>query len=251
MSSTESIYKPHQFDFDNWHGAPEEYKKMLCILVGKQLQGEIAACELFCRTVQYLEKPEHKVELVETAHDEAVHVAAVEKLAKQIGVDLELVLSRRRPLAMHFLGKDDEVKDWVEVCVFKHLIDRAGRIWLWTMRDSSFKPYSEVLAPILRDEARHGNEGANEIVEFSNNGKREEVQRYVNRWFPRAMRLLGRPRSQGNQIAHKYGLKTEDSDTEMRKYVKEITPALEKANIVLPTPDNVRGLGVDILDVTW
>lgn len=250
-AATQPLYKPRQFDFGSWDETPDEYKKMLRVLVGKQLQGEIAACELFCRAVQYLEQPEQKVEMVETAHDEAVHVAAVEKLAKGIGVDLELVLSRRRPLARHFLGEDDEVNNWVEVCVFKHLIDRAGRVWLWTMRESSFKPYSEVLYPILRDEARHGNEGANEIIELAEKGHREQIQRYVNRWFPRAMQLLGRPRSQGNQLAHKYGLKSEDSDAEMRKYAKEIMPALKRAEINLPTPDEVRSLGVDILDVTW
>jgi 1,2-phenylacetyl-CoA epoxidase catalytic subunit len=248
---TGPIYKTDDISFEQWDQMPEDYRSMVRYLVGRQLQGEIAACELFARTVQYVDTPKQKVMLMQTAMDEANHITIVSELAPKIGIDMDHLMKTRRPLATWFLGDDTDVKDWTELCVFKFLIDRAGNIWLWSMRDTSFKPYRDTMAPIMRDEAHHQNDGAKGVLAEVERGQRELVQKYVDKWFPRAMRLLGRPQSAGNLLAHKYGLKGPDSVVEMRKYLDEILPTLKKGGLTLPSPQAMRDIGVELLDVTW
>lgn len=252
MSKDENpLYQPEEIDFDTLDDTPEEYRKMLRTLIGKQYVGEIAACELFSRAVYHMPQPAHKAALVHTANDEAEHVEMMDDLARKVGLDVDDWLARRRPGGTHFLGHEDDVKDWVEVSVFKHMIDRCGRVWLWSMRNTSFGPYAKVISPILKDEARHGQDGAEEVIRLCETGHREQVQERVDYWFPRGMRLLGRPGSEGNRIAHHYGLKHHDSDEEMEKWIGEMKPPFEKVGISLPTPDQVRASGVDLADITW
>jgi len=250
-NQTGPMYQPSQISLAQWDDMPEDYRGMVRYLVGRQLQGEIAACELFARTVQYVDTPAQKVELTQTAMDEATHVRIVSELAPKIGIDLDELMRNRRPLAAWFLGDETDVRDWAELCVFKFLVDRAGNVWLWSMRDTSFGPYRETMAPIMRDEAHHQNDGAKGVLAEIEKGRRELVQTYINKWFPRAMKLLGRPQSKGNLLAHKYGLKGADSVVEMRKYLDEIMPTIQKGGLMLPTPQALRELGVELLDVTW
>ena len=77
------------------------------------------------------------------------------------------------------------------------------------------------------------------------------MQERVDYWFPRGMQLLGKPGSEGNRIAHHYGLKLHDSDEEMAKWIGELKPAFEKADVTIPGPDKVREHGVDLADVSW
>jgi 1,2-phenylacetyl-CoA epoxidase catalytic subunit len=245
------VYGPGEIDFDSLEDTPEEYRKMLRTLIGKQYIGEIAACEMFSRAVFHMPDPIHKAELVHTANEEADHVEAMHELATRAGLDVEKWLGIRRPAGAHFLGTEEDVKDWIEVTVFKHMIDRCGRIWLWSMRNTSFAPYAEVLRPILKDEARHGQEGADELNRLCETGYREQVQERVDYWFPRGQELLGRPGSEGNRISYQYGLKLHDSDEEMKKWLGEIKPPLESAGITLMTPEQVKEHGVDVAGVTW
>ncbi|MGE0799349.1 MAG: Phenylacetic acid catabolic protein [Lautropia sp.] len=251
QSQTGPTYGPGQITLNQWDDMPEDYRGMVRYLVGRQLQGEIAACELFARAVQYVDTPQQKVELTQTAMEEANHVQIVSELAPKIGIDMDELIRTRRPLATWFLGDVDDVKDWTELCVFKFLVDRAGNVWLWSMRDTSFKPYGDTMIPIMRDESRHQTEGARGVLAEIAHGRRELVQQYVNKWFPRAMKLLGRPQSKGNQLAHKYGLKGPDSEVEMRKYLGEIQPTITKAGLALPSPDDLRAMGIDIRSVAW
>ncbi len=247
----EPLYQPGSISIDRWDEMPEEYRGMLRYLVRRQLEGEIAACETFSQAVQYLDRPEHKIELCKTAAEESTHIGIISDLAQKIGIDMDDLLAKRRPLASWFLGEVDDVRDWTEVCVFKWLVDRAGNIWLWSMRNTSFQPYAETMPPILRDEARHQADGAKTVLGEIENGRRELVQKYLDKWFPRGMQLLGRPQSKGNILAHKYGLKHADSAVEMRKYIREIMPTVEKGGLTLPSPEEIKARGVEILDVTW
>jgi 1,2-phenylacetyl-CoA epoxidase catalytic subunit len=245
------VYKPGEIDFDTLDDTPEDYRRMLRTLIGKQYVGEIAACEMFSRAVYHLPEPRNKAALVHTANEEAEHVEMMDDLARKVGLDVDAWLERRRPGGTHFLGSEEDVKDWIEVSVFKHMIDRCGRVWLWSMRNTSFKPYGDVIKPILQDEARHGQDGAEEVVRLCESGHREAVQERVDYWFPRGMQLLGKPGSEGNRIAHHYGLKLHDSDEEMAKWIGELKPAFETADITLPGPDAVREHGVDLGDASW
>ncbi len=245
------LYQPGQITLDQWEEMPEEYRRMLRYLVRRQLEGEIAACEVFSRAVQYLDRPEHKIALCKTAVEEAEHVRIVSDLAPRIGIDVEAVMAKRRPLASWFLGDVDDVEDWTEACVFKWIVDRAGNVWLWSMRNTSFQPYAETMPPIMRDEARHQADGGKTVLKEIENGRGELVQEYLNKWFPRGMQLLGRPQSEGNILAHKFGLKHADSAVEMRKYVGEIMPTVKKGGLTLPSPEEITARGVEILDVTW
>ena len=63
------VYKPGEIDFDTLDETPEDYRKMLRTLIGKQYIGEIAACEMFSRAVFHLPDPRHKAALVHTANE--------------------------------------------------------------------------------------------------------------------------------------------------------------------------------------
>jgi 1,2-phenylacetyl-CoA epoxidase catalytic subunit len=245
------VYKPGEIDFDTLDDTPEDYRKMLRTLIGKQYVGEIAACEMFSRAVFHLPDPRHKAALVHTANEEAEHVEMMDELARKVGLDVDGWLERRRPAGSHFLGSTEDVTDWLEVSVFKHMIDRCGRVWLWSMRQTSFKPYADVIRPILQDEARHGQDGAEEVGRLCEAGHRDEVQERVDYWFPRGMQLLGKPGSEGNRVAHHYGLKLHDSDEEMAKWIGELKPPFETVGVSLPTPEQVRERGVDTAGVSW
>ena len=99
------IYKPGDVTFENLDETPEDYRHMLRTLVGKQLQGEIAACELFARAVHCVDEPAQKVELASTAKEEADHVAAVDDLAHAVGVDVAAALALQVVAGLAFLDR--------------------------------------------------------------------------------------------------------------------------------------------------
>ncbi len=244
-------YGPGEITLDRWDGMPADYKKMTRRLVGGQLAGEMAACETFGRCLQFLDDPQQYRHLAKTVLEESTHVRLLADLAPRIGIDVGEIMARRRPLATWFLGERDDVTSWTEICVFKWLIDRAGSIWLWSMRDTSFKPYRDTMGRIMADEARHQADGGRDVLLEIAKERRGEVQRLVDYWFPRAIQLLGRPESEGNRVAARLGLKHADSVVEMRKYLDEILPTVLEGGLTLPTPDDLRARGVEFGDLTW
>ena len=251
VEEIEPIYGPGEIGLEQWDDMPDDYKWMVRRLVGGQLTGEMAACETFGRCLQFLDRPEHYTHLSMTAMEEGNHVRILGELAPKIGIDFERLFAKRRPLATWFLGGADEVTSWTEACVFKWLIDRAGNMWLWSMRDSSFAPYRDTMGRIMADEERHQDDGAKYVLVEIAAGRKDAVQAHVDCWFPRAIQLLGRPQSEGNRLAARYGLKHADSSVEMRNYLDQIMPTVREGGLSLPSPAALRAQGIEIADVTW
>lgn len=104
---------------------------------------------------------------------------------------------------------------------------------------------------IMADEERHQDDGARSTLVEIDDGRKDAVQALVDKWFPRAIQLLGRPQSEGNRLAARYGLKHADSLVEMRDYIAQIMPIVTAGGLTLPTPADLRGRGIDIAELTW
>ncbi len=125
-------------------------------------------------------------------------------------VEAQKLLERRAFSDSRLLGAFNEnVKNWLDFFTYTQFIDRDGKFQLTMLSYSGFLPLAQSMGPMLREESFHlgtGNNGLFRIV------KAERIpipiiQRYFNKWLPRAYDLFGNDRSSSAHWCYVWGLK--------------------------------------------
>jgi len=169
------------------------------------------------------------------AAEEVDHFRKINRLLKLIGssADDRLWVDREKRYVDAFKS---EMPSWADIAVFGLLIDRVGEYQLEEFRDSSFEPLNQALPPILQEEKGHVSFGVHKAKDLIDQGRKDELQAAIDRWYPEALDMFGSANSKRVAKYIKWGLKRRTNEQARQQYKGE-------ADAVL------RELGVDIPDV--
>lgn len=251
------IYAPREITEETFAATPQEYKELLRWVVSRQLLEELSAACIFARAAPqfYREGPEKVLYCAHLAEEESEHCQEISKILPGIGLDNSLFKNHDRPFAADFYGDDDFPRNWEDVLVFNWLAEESGRLFLWSMRESSYAPYADANQMIIAEEEAHAEGGPVRLIrhiEENGDGARERVQERVDEWFAKSIRLMGNPRSEKQRKFHYYGLKKEDSDEQLPIWLNTVMPVMKQLDLRAPTPDDVRATGLKLPEgTTW
>lgn len=243
------IYGPSEITEETFKDTPEEYQDLVRWVVGRQLLEELSAACIFAKAAPlfYREGPEKVRYCVHLAEEEVGHCRAVARILPGIGLDYSLFANHDRPYAQDFHGDPQFPQSWEDVLVFNWLAEESGRLFLWSMRDTSYAPYANVNRAIIAEEERHAEGGPTHLIrhiEENGDEAREKVQERVDEWFPKAIRLLGVPRSAKQQKFHHYGLKAEDTEEQLPLWLDAVLPYADQLGLTVPTSEDMRATGL-------
>jgi len=133
-------------------------------------------------------------------------------VATTSGEDMvEEVLSMRT--GSHVLGAFNiDFDSFLDNSTFCAVIDRVGKYQLEMQKVSAYRPMSESMPPMLREEAFHMATGVAPLRRWAEQAGKGEgtvsmdmMQRAIDKWFPRALDMFGDERGGGRNV--KFGFK--------------------------------------------
>jgi len=249
--SVEPIYGPLEITEEAFGTAPQEYQDLLRWVVSRQLLEELSAACIFAKAAPhfYREGPDKVLYCAHLAEEESEHCQRIAQILPGIGLDYSLFRDHHRPFAADFYGNEDFPRNWEDVLVFNWLAEESGRLFLWSMRDSSYAPYAQANQEILEEEEQHAEGGPVHLIAHLNENGADahgRVQDCVDEWFAKSIRLLGDPGSPKQRKFHYYGLKKEDTNDQLPIWLNTVMPVMKQLDLRAPTPDDVRATGLNL-----
>ncbi|MHC4956671.1 MAG: Phenylacetic acid catabolic protein [Planctomycetota bacterium] len=148
---------------------------------------------------------------------------------------VEEVLSMRT--GNHVLGAFNiDFDSFLDNITFCAVIDRVGKYQLDMQKVSSYKPMSESMPPMLREEAFHLATGVTPLRRWAEDAARDEgmismkmIQEALYKWIPRGLDMFGDERGGGRNV--EFGFKYMKNGEAMHQYLEECRGIIEDMNI--------------------
>jgi ring-1,2-phenylacetyl-CoA epoxidase subunit PaaA len=216
---------------------PDEYRALLTRVLRIQADCEIGGPHLYVSSwILTAPTADDQWRMSRIAAEEIDHFRKMNRLLNLIGssADDRLWVDREERFVDAF---KNDMPSWADIAVFGLLIDRVGEYQLDEFADCSFEPLNKVLPPILAEEKGHVSFGLYKCRDLIDQGRRDEVQAAIDRWYPDALDMFGNPRSKRDRTYIRWGLKRRTNQEARRQYAAE-------ADAV------IRDLGLEVPDVT-
>lgn len=215
-----------------------EYRELLGRVMSIQADCEIGGPHLYVKDM--LPSAPSKLDqlvVARTAAEEMDHFRKIARVAGDMGVDVSFVLSwpNQKRYLDAFRGS---IKTWEDFAVFGFLIDRVGRYQLEEFFGCTYRPLSEILPEIIKEEVGHVGYGSSKTAELAAKGdeSREKVQKALSFWYPKALDMFGHSASTRDQRYIHWGLKRRTNAQARQEFVEEVDPLIEKLGLRIPDP---------------
>lgn len=227
--------------------ATGEYRDLLIRLMSRQLFAETATAEVFGRAVTAAPTWRDKYLAAEFTAEEARHSQGLCDLLVELGEDPEAIIAAR-PDAEAFWGIDFD--DWLNIAVFNFTVDRAGSHQIMEYRASSYVPWADSQETVLADEEDHYDNGVENLKEIAEDPAQLACfQAVFSRLLPNTVkRAFGRPAGPENEFCLKTGLKRNDTEAVVKRYLEEMRGQMEGTGLVFPPLSAFDDIGCDIAD---
>ncbi|MEM8886045.1 MAG: Phenylacetic acid catabolic protein [Planctomycetota bacterium] len=148
---------------------------------------------------------------------------------------VEDVLSMRT--GSHVLGAFNiEFDSFLDNITFCALIDRVGKYQLEMQKVSAYKPMSESMPPMLREEAFHLATGVTPLRRWAEEAAKDKgmidmkmMQEALYKWVPRGLDMFGDERGGGRNV--KFGFKSAANGEAMMQYHAEVKGIVDDLNV--------------------
>ncbi|MDH3689054.1 MAG: phenylacetate-CoA oxygenase subunit PaaI [Gammaproteobacteria bacterium] len=212
----------------------EEYFSYLIRLLTVQISSEYNSYQ-----IQEVppELPHEMVELAETMRDEAYHGIGLARILRELGVDPEPIRrdamfgSRKKVLGIFLVP----METYVHVACLRWLGERVGGYQSIAVHGCSYVPYAVWSARNYLDEGRtHSYHGRDVLVRFIKQGRRDEVQKIAELYYPHALDMFG-GNNTPNELAYlKHGIKTWRNNDLRRIWIETIAADWDMLGLVKP-----------------
>jgi 1,2-phenylacetyl-CoA epoxidase catalytic subunit len=130
---------------------------------------------------------------------------------------------------------------WADVGAFTCFVDRVGVYQLRAFQECSYGPLARAMPLMLSEEQLHLNFGASVLRRMVQDGPRyagskEEAERAVRRWYPRALDMFGHSNSDTSRRAIEFGLKRWTNEEARARFIEEVTTLSRSLGLALPDP---------------
>ena len=227
--------------------ASGEFKAMLIRLMTRQLYAETATAEIFGKAVSVAPTWRDKYLAAQFTAEEARHSQGLCDLLAELGEDPEAIVAGR-PDAPEFWGID--VDDWLNIAAFNFTVDRAGSHQIMEYRESSFVPWADSQEIVLADEEDHYDSGVENLKEIATDPEKlRAFQEIFDRLLPITVkRAFGRLAGPENEFCLNTGLKRNDTETIVNRYLVEMRGHMENTGLVFPPLSAFDAVGCNIAD---
>ena len=177
--------------------------------------------------------------------DEARHGLQACRILRDFGEEGQKLIDDllSRPEGHHKLDAFNMKFDrWSDVGAFTCFVDRVGVYQLRAFQECSYGPLARAMPLMLSEEQLHLNFGYHVLKRIAQEtpgypGTREEAQKAVYKWYPRALDMFGHSNSATSRRAIEYGLKRWTNEEARTRYIEEITPLVKSMGLELPATD--------------
>jgi len=227
--------------------ATGEYRDMLIRLMTRQIYAETATAEVFGKAISAAPTWRDKELAAEFAAEEARHSRGLYDLLAELGEDPEKIIAGR-PDAAEFWEVD--LDNWIDIAVFNFTVDRAGSQQILEYRQSSYTPWADSQEEVLEDEEDHYDNGVENLKEFAKDpAKLAEFQKVFDRVLPNCVkRAFGRLAGPDNDFCLKTGLKRNDTETIVNRYLSEMRGHMEGTGLTFPPLSTFEAIKCDLAD---
>jgi ring-1,2-phenylacetyl-CoA epoxidase subunit PaaA len=219
---------------DEFERTPEEYRELLTRVLRIQADCEIGGPHLYVSNwVLTAPTADDQWRMSRIAAEEIDHFRKMNRLLHLIGssADDRLWVDKEERYVDAFKR---EMPSWADIAVFGLLIDRVGEYQLQEFVDSSFEPLNKALPAILAEEKGHVSFGHYKCRDLIDQGRKDEVQAAIDRWYPEALDMFGSPSSKRDWKYIKWGLKRRTNEQARREYIAEAQPAILELGLTVP-----------------
>jgi len=151
-----------------------------------------------------------------------------------------------------------EFRDFLDNAVYTAIIDLVGKYQLDMMQIFSYAPMARSMGPMLGEEGFHMGFGRRALKNLALAATRgegayslDDIQRAINKWYPRGLEMFGNERSGETAVA--FGFKPKTNGQAQAEYIAEVEGIIEGVNIALVRahhpglpPDEARRLIHDV-----
>ena len=229
--------------------AKGRYRELLIRLMTRQLYAETATAEVFGKAISVAPVWHEKALAAEFAAEEAEHSQGLIDLLIDLGEDPDEILTGR-PDAGEFWGVN--LDNWIDIAVFNFTVDRAGSHQIMEYRQSSYIPWANSQEVVLADEEEHYGNGVENLKQFASDPDQlREFQEIFNRVQPVAVkRAFGRRTSDDNEFCLKSGLKRNETEAIVNRYLLEMREHMVEPGLKFPPLSAFDAIDCDLADST-
>jgi ring-1,2-phenylacetyl-CoA epoxidase subunit PaaA len=205
---------------------PEEYQTAVQKIVVSHAVNELYGAQVFDEpAIKLAPTPYAKWLTCRVAMEEYHHHVRFKALADEIGVAAQRMDPKhKRPLSIF----EFELRTWPEFGVIKAIADYAEILQVEDLLHCSFHPLRDLARITMPEEKFHAKFGKDTCIDLIRQGKANEVQDAINRYFPITPGFFGASQSKNNEMYLKWGLKQRTNDEMRQDFLVRVTELVEK-----------------------
>ncbi len=230
---------------------PEEYRQVLLKLLGALASTEFASVEQHQPWINRGPTSEDRYIQAQITADEA-HQGFIDcRLLRAFGPEGDALADDllRRRMGEHPLDAFNvPFESWIDTIAFCFMMDLVAWYHLRAMENSSFAPWAREMTSMVNEEKFHAAFGARRVADAVRNpeyarlcgASREDIQRAIDKWYPRALDTFGKSDSRGSELAVAYGIRRWGNAELRRMYKEDIDAQLKALGLEVPPEDRGR-----------
>ena len=216
---------------------PQEYKDLLVKVLTIQADSELGGPHLYVeRWVLAAPTAEDQMMLAKTAAEEIDHHRKFVKILAELNVDVSYQLQKRSPERILEIFRQP-LETWADMGCFGVFIDRVGGYHLEDFGECSYLPVSRIIPQILKEEKQHIAHGVRILDSLCLTAEgRAEVQKSLNRMYPRCLDMFGVTGSKRSEQYLQWGIKKRTNAQARTQYRAEVQKIIEQLGLKEPDP---------------
>ena len=230
----------------------DEYFTHLCNLMQQQADSELAGGFGYVPWIQKAPTVEEMLIVSNIVRDEVRHARAMYRLLEEIGVNVDQEIQSHdytyRLADNTNLGSkraaDDKrvnifyytIDTWADFVMFNFCMDRGAGHQLEDVRHSTFGPWRREIDRIFKEEMTHVGHGEYWVQKYAADSAetKAEIQKALERWYPRTCNIFGRPGTRKNKRYCELGLKHRDNHEVREAWMKEVKDRCDEYGLTVP-----------------
>ena len=230
----------------------DEYFEHLTNLMNQQADSELAGAFGYVPWIQKAPTVEEMLIVSNITRDEVRHARAMYRLLEDLGIateeitsdkDYTLRLDTNTDLGAERAAADKRVNifyypidTWYDFVMFNFLMDRGAGHQLEDVKKSSYGPWAREIERIFKEEMTHVGHGEYWVKKLATDSPetKANIQKTLEKWFPRTMNIFGKPGTKKNRRYRELGLKLRDNAEVRDTFAKEVKALCDEYGLHFP-----------------
>lgn len=225
-----------------------EYRETILKIIYALASTEFASVEQHADFINKGPTPEDRFSQAQVCADEAHQGLEDYRLLCAFGPEGKAMADDllTRKMGQHLLEAFNiPFESWVDLCMFCCTMDLVAWYHLRAFENSSFGPFARAMTSMVHEERFHASFGQNRVRTLMADedyrrlcgATRDDVQRALLKWYPRAADTFGRKDSRFSDLAVRFGIRKWGNEELRQMWMADINPFLTSLGLEVPPPE--------------